>query len=609
MGDEKVSRDPCLHSSRNGTISWWMPVFVLAALAIVVGLGFDRGWLPHDDGYLAMSAERVLDGEHPHADFDEIYTGGLTYLNAWALDTFGMDLVSLRIPYLAFLAGFVLSTYAICRRFFDRLQSSVVASSTVFLGPYMTSSPMPSSYNVFLAGIVLFCALRYFETEGRLWIVIAGTVSGLGILVKTTGLYLVLGVGIGLIAFHAQRRASGPDPVGRFLLVGAALLVTAFISADFTISRLVGLVLPVWLVVVLVLQLRSSPGTEAFERDKSLRSLIPYAMGVFIPLFAYGLFLAGLGTLGETVAGLVAIPRLFVGELARDLSPLITVAVPLVITLVIWRMRPPLESVSNLILSLSLTAVGIVWYLADPRSEISVLFVTFSWIPMLLPAFAVVMGRRRRTVGSHEPIVLATVAVAVCMQLVRFPHSSQWYVFYSLPLTVVGFMILMGRREWPRRSLAVAAVVAVAGLVGLAGYEGRIFTSGALGAQVPFIELQGDRGGIEVPVFYDYYNDLGAQLALGDETILAGPDTPELYFLLDIPPPGRSAIQLISAARGEADTMLSAWDRLQPGTVIVNTSPANSELEPEFVSVVATACDGPQVFGLLSLYTACRPAP
>ena len=39
----------------------------------------DQGWIPHDDGAFAQSAARVLDGELPHRDFVELYTGGLTF--------------------------------------------------------------------------------------------------------------------------------------------------------------------------------------------------------------------------------------------------------------------------------------------------------------------------------------------------------------------------------------------------------------------------------------------------------------------------------------------------------------------------------------------------
>ncbi len=34
-----------------------------------------RGWIPTDEGVFAHAAERVLDGEMPHRDFPEVYTG------------------------------------------------------------------------------------------------------------------------------------------------------------------------------------------------------------------------------------------------------------------------------------------------------------------------------------------------------------------------------------------------------------------------------------------------------------------------------------------------------------------------------------------------------
>ena len=46
--------------------------------------GLDRGWVPHDEGQFAQAADRILAGEMPHRDFDEMYTGGLSYLNAAA---------------------------------------------------------------------------------------------------------------------------------------------------------------------------------------------------------------------------------------------------------------------------------------------------------------------------------------------------------------------------------------------------------------------------------------------------------------------------------------------------------------------------------------------
>lgn len=593
-------------NTRSNAVEWLVPILVIASVAVVVALGFDRGWLPHDDGYLAMSAERVVKGEHPHADFDEIYTGGLTYLNAWTLKAFGMHFLALRIPYLVALTLFVGSVYAVGRRFFTRLHSALIAAATVFLGPYMTSSPMPSSYNVFVAGVALFLILKYFESGSRWWVASAGFISGLGVLAKTTGLYLILGVGIGLVAFHAMRRRSGVDPLGRVLLIGAASVVTLFVSPNLTLSRFVILVLPVWLVVYAVFRLEP-PAQSTLREPGSIESLIPYTVGVALPLVAYGMFLATRGILSDTLDGLVAVPRLFVGELVRDTSHPVTLAIPLVVALVVWRIRNPLRSLANSTLSLLLAAAAGIWFLIDPASQLSVLLLLFSWTPMLLSVCGVALAHRSRYTQPAGPIVVATMAVAICMQLVRFPTSNQWYVFYSLPLAVVGFMILMGRREWPRRPFAVASLVVVAAVIGVAGQQGRIFASGPLGSEIPFVELEGDRGRLEVPAFYDYYNDLQSDPSV-DNVTLAGPDTPEIYFLLDLPPSGRSAFPLISRAQGEEETMLDSWERMKPDTVIVNTIPPSSDLDSEFVAVVAASCSGPRVLGPLRLYLDCQMA-
>lgn len=56
-----------------------------------------EGWNPYDEGTLAQSAERVLNGELPHRDFDEMYTGGLSFLNALAFRELGTNLATMRV--------------------------------------------------------------------------------------------------------------------------------------------------------------------------------------------------------------------------------------------------------------------------------------------------------------------------------------------------------------------------------------------------------------------------------------------------------------------------------------------------------------------------------
>ena len=71
----------------------WL-LLVWAASAVYIYPFVDRGWVPHDEGLIGQSAERVLSGQLPHRDFDETYTGGLSYLHAVAFKLAGVRLIS-----------------------------------------------------------------------------------------------------------------------------------------------------------------------------------------------------------------------------------------------------------------------------------------------------------------------------------------------------------------------------------------------------------------------------------------------------------------------------------------------------------------------------------
>src|SRR5262245_50429123 len=63
--------------------------------AVYMATHVKHGWMPHDEGTLGLSAERVLQGQMPHRDFDD-YTGGLTYLHALAFRVWGINSGSMR---------------------------------------------------------------------------------------------------------------------------------------------------------------------------------------------------------------------------------------------------------------------------------------------------------------------------------------------------------------------------------------------------------------------------------------------------------------------------------------------------------------------------------
>src|SRR5438046_2028552 len=97
---------------------WWLALGVAWALSAALAAHYlKRGWWPHDAGTLAQSAERVLHGELPHRDFDETFTGGVTFLHALAFWVFGTNLDSLRFVLFTFLIAWVPALHYVASRF------------------------------------------------------------------------------------------------------------------------------------------------------------------------------------------------------------------------------------------------------------------------------------------------------------------------------------------------------------------------------------------------------------------------------------------------------------------------------------------------------------
>ena len=154
----------------------------------------DRGWIAHDDGTLAQSAERVLKGELPHRDYDEAYTGGLTAFHALAFEVLGTSLRSLRYAFLLAFLAFVPLVFAIARRALSPwLAAAVTFTCVAWTVPNYFAS-MPSWYNLFLAALGAWALLRHIESGRLSWVFLAGIAAGLSVLVKIIGLYDVAAV-------------------------------------------------------------------------------------------------------------------------------------------------------------------------------------------------------------------------------------------------------------------------------------------------------------------------------------------------------------------------------------------------------------------------------
>ena len=255
-------------------------LLTLAVSAAYVGWHLRRGWMPYDDGAMAQSAERLLQGQLPHRDFDDIYTGGLSYLNAAAFRLFGTNLWSMRIALFAVFLAWVPAVFAIARRFVRPFTAAAVTLLAVAWSLPNYTAAMPSWYNLFLATFGAAALLRNMEDGRARWLVLAGVAGGLSILVKIVGLYYVAGVLLFLVfrahaLARAEHRESGERSTGYAVFVTGALAsfvaaLTVLVRHQFHAPELAQFVLPSVLIAVLLV--RNEWREQAGPRD--LKSVV-----------------------------------------------------------------------------------------------------------------------------------------------------------------------------------------------------------------------------------------------------------------------------------------------------------------------------------------------
>jgi hypothetical protein len=166
-------------------------IVVWAFSVAYMGSTLMRGLVPSDEGALAHAAERVLQGELPHRDFDDIYTGGLALYDAVAFRALGINLASLRWAMFLFFFAWVPAIYYIASRFASPLASAAVTLLSVAWSVPNYPAAIPSWYNLFFAVFGVAALFRYVEKPGSVWLLVAGISGGLSCLAKITGLYYV----------------------------------------------------------------------------------------------------------------------------------------------------------------------------------------------------------------------------------------------------------------------------------------------------------------------------------------------------------------------------------------------------------------------------------
>jgi hypothetical protein len=575
---------------------------VLAASALYVAWHLNRGWIPHDEGALAQSAERLLQGELPHRDFDDVYTGGLAYLNAGAFRLFGTTLLTMRLVLFALFVAWVPAVFYVA----SRLVRPVAAAGLTLLCVVWTlpnyPAPMPSWYNLFLAMLGLAALVRWLEDRRPRWLAAAGVAGGLSVLVKVVGLYFIAGVLLFLVfEAHARSRAVGGPEARRgwayalfttICLLGFCAALVLVVHRQLYAAELVHLLLPGMLVAGLLIRnewIEPAGGSRA--RFMTLaRLLAPFIAGVALPVAIFLVPYVRANALAALVNGLFVLPVKRLDEASYRMLSLWSVlaVVPAWLLHAYGRRLAGRATRHHLI---GLAAVLAALLVASGRVPLvyrSVWYGARNALPLLVLIGVVVMARVRPA-DAASPLrrsrTMLLLSASALLTLVQFPFPAPIYFCYIAPLVVLLAAALLPYSRPVTPVVPAALVVFLIAFAVLRTNTSALLGMGVLYRAYPETTSLGlPRGNLDVRVedaaMYDRALAVLLRHARGGYT-WASPDSPEVYFLSGLKNPTRTLFDFFDDDTERTPRILSTLERHGVTAVVLNAVPQFSDQVPE----------------------------
>jgi hypothetical protein len=554
------------HWQSKKLVSRLLVLLVFALSALYMARELKRGLVPWDEGVLAESAERVLHGELPHRDYHELYTGGLSELNAVAFRAFGTNLVSMRYMLFLFLLAWVPASYYVASRFVSAPVAGAVTLLAVAWGPPNYSAAMPSWYNLFFATFGLAALLRYVEVQSRRWLIVAGICGGISILFKMTGLYFVAAALL-FLAFREQmvrstRPAHRSEAVWyRVFLVLSVFSYEALLLVLLRMQANVATYLYFWLpnfaLGATIVWYEFYMGANHGRRFSFLfRELALFGAGVALPVAAFLTPYVLTGSLSQFFTGLLTQPRGML--LSGSLKPLVrwffegsVVNLLLIGVLRITRsITAPRLWEAVLLGTPPALLIPFVLLLAHQARGFYQLVWSTIWV---LAPFVVTLGvwmlvrrsRLDRLKSVQRQRLFLILSVTACCSLIQFPYSAPVYFCYVAPLVLLSATAVVSLMDPPPR-LAISLMMCFCFLYAVfeltPGFVGNLGVQYAPDMQTVRLSLPRVGGLLVFPgTAHDYeeLNGLIQQHARG-EYILAAPNCPEIYFLYGFRSPNRN---------------------------------------------------------------------
>jgi hypothetical protein len=571
-------------TSGTRSISPWILLAVVWVLsAWYMGRELKRGWLPHDDGVLAQSAERVLRGEIPHRDFDEIYTGGESYLNAAAFQLFGTNLASMRYMLYAFFLAWVPAIYYIASRFATPWIAALFTLLAVAWSVPNYPTPMPSWYNLFFATFGVASLCRYIESKQRMWLFFAGLCGGVSFLVKLSGMYYVAGAVLFLLS-SAERTGRPVSQTNRWALFAlATIYVLGYEALVFSLLRKVFypgsffyFFVPIVMVGAAVIwqRLRARNLNCAFE--SVLANLLLFGAGVALPVVLFLIPYMHSGAIADFVRGVFVLPgrRLHYTIRTQSLPRFLTGTAADIFCLIAMFGTPKKVRMAAGSLLVAEATVLVIMARYHVAVYNAVWVPVWNMMPVLIGAGVLLLMARAKTIHYEEQQkIFMLLAVTAACNLIQFPYSASIYFCYVVPLLILCVLGLGNLVDKASRPI-LAGVFGVALLYAVWDLTPRfLLNRGEPYAPTGPAYVLPRGGGLRL------YSDearenaevvsIIAQHARGNY-IYATPDCPQVYFLSGFRNPTRTLFDFMDEPAGRTQRILASLHAHDVNLVVIN---------------------------------------
>ncbi len=586
-----------------------LPLIVVILAAVLLASEINQGWVPFDEGALGQAAERILAGQVPHRDYDDIYTGGLAYLHAAFFAVGEHTSATLRLPLFLFALPWVAALYAIARRFVSPLGAALVTVTGVVWSVPNYPAAIPSWFNLYFATFGALALLIAVETGRRHWLIVAGMAGGVSFLFKLSGVFFLLGGGIALIATSFRSRPDGVQAgtrSGAIVVAVILILVLAVLAVPIGragSSEIIRFLLPLGaLSAALIWREWQHGGTTARERIGELFAVLgPFALGGLLPLLVFAVFLLWAGALSQTIDGVLIKPfRRVNSAMMHPPPPSALISAIGLGVLLVWATSRRATMIVVILASAVFTAVVVV---SGTNPGVYSMGVLAAWgLPFLAAAGAawLLVARRKGDATQSPDAAVMITAVACAALLIEFPFAAPTYVLYTMPLAMVALAAVVGTaaRTAPSIQLVVVIFMLVFGLVrvnpAIAETIGRQFVQTDETAR-----LKLERSNLRVrPSDAQRYEALiGAVQSLSQgRTLWAGPDAPEVYFLSGVPNRTRTLFDFLDA--DAATVPLIDRIRATGATLVVLNIRPDFSGAPDQATVNALRAEFPNVRGV-----------